>query len=177
LEVPLPLHISLSRSIQVPAERREELLNNVTNVIKASQIKAFHVAPSGLKWVSNYDGTRWFLALTLEKPDHDELNRLLTLCNRIVIAQGYPALYAEAIAAVADFSSYFHFSLAWSLVSDVLNKDMISLLERVWQSDIGIVCQRIRIPVNSVLLKIGNNVHSIDLGTKISASSSNNTFR
>jgi hypothetical protein len=130
-----------------------------------------------LKWVSNYDSTRWFLALALEKPNHDELNHLLTTCNRIVIAQGYPALYTEVASSSADFSSYFHFSLAWSLVPDMLSKGMSSSLDKVWQSQVGIGCQSMRIPVNSVLLKIGNNVHSIELGSKISASSSNNTFR
>jgi len=141
LDVAQPLHISLSRSLQVPTQRREELLSSMRSAITSSRVNRFDIAPGGLKWVSNYDQTRWFLALELEKPENDGLNRLLKACNQAAFAQQYPTLYTETNDQSADFSKYFHFSLAWSLIPDTSHKNMTAMLEKVWATTAGIECQ------------------------------------
>lgn len=55
---------------------------------------SFHLAPVGLRWVPNYEGTRWFLVLRLARPGGDQLNRLLQACNLVAAASGLPLLYA-----------------------------------------------------------------------------------
>lgn len=55
-----------------------------------------------LDWVSNYEGTRWFLVLRLAKPAEDALNQLLHISNKLVGSFGQPVLYAEA----ADYTGH-----------------------------------------------------------------------
>ena len=53
----------------------------------------FVVVPTSLDWVPNFDGTRWFLVLRLDRAPENELNRLLALSNRCLAVYGQPPLY------------------------------------------------------------------------------------
>ncbi|KAJ5580989.1 hypothetical protein N7450_007290 [Penicillium hetheringtonii] len=57
--------------------------------------RPFHVSPQTLKWVSNYEKTRWFLVLRVSRPKYNNLNRLLNLCNSVLHRFGQPPLYAK----------------------------------------------------------------------------------
>jgi len=178
LGVTLPLHISLSRSLQVPTEGREELLSAVTETISKAGVNSFTVTSRGLKWVSNYDGTRWFLALVLNRVDNDGLNRLLVACNQVAGGKGYPTLYTKQRDAQnrdeEDYSNCFHFSLAWSLASNIDAKSSDVVLEDIWK---GSVAHGLEVLVDTVLVKIGNAVHSIKLDSRTKASSQQNAFK
>lgn len=50
-----------------------------------------------LKWVPNFDRSRWFLVLGIKKPENDELNRLLTACNAAAQDCGHPGLYVGGV--------------------------------------------------------------------------------
>ncbi|KAF2674920.1 hypothetical protein BT63DRAFT_435931 [Microthyrium microscopicum] len=172
LDAPLPLHISLSRSLQVPTEGRDELLSAVTDSITNTAVKSFPAEASRLKWVPNYDKTRWFLSLALKRPPYDELKLLLVACNKTAKAKGYPMLYTRPNSSdqdmdSRDYTEFFHFSLAWSLASDIDAKSSNAVLDDIWKNS---EAQDLDIMVDTVLAKIGNAIHSIKLGSRASRS-------
>lgn len=89
----LPLHISLSRTLQIKSEDREHFLHVLNASLRKSAVKSFNIRFSSLKWVPNFERNRWFLVLSIDKPAQDELNRLLNACNETAERCGYPALY------------------------------------------------------------------------------------
>ncbi|GKZ36785.1 poly(U)-specific 3'-to-5' RNA exonuclease, partial [Aspergillus brasiliensis] len=134
----LPLHISLSRPVVLRTEQRQLFLEAFQAQLKELQIPTFNVTTNSLDCVSNYEKTRWFYVLRAEKPEEDNLNRLLWLSNRALARFEQPPLYesTQDVAAVrkskdsgttvsrvsresgqtgADYSRCFHISLAWSL--------------------------------------------------------------
>lgn len=152
---------------------------------------SFEVTVSSLDWVPNYENTRWFLVMRLNKPTSDGLNRLLRISNQCLSAFGQPALYerpkqtqetktrggrtgrgrgeaARRVSAVPtieqsqeDCSSSFHISIAWSLF-----EPSDSTRELVNAIDIK-SAQGIGITFSSVKAKIGNTIISPALPTKI----------
>lgn len=50
---------------------------------------------SGMGWVPNFEGNRWFFVLQVEKPANDGLNRLLHTSNKAAEAFGKPPLYMK----------------------------------------------------------------------------------
>ncbi|KAJ5641824.1 hypothetical protein N7490_005824 [Penicillium lividum] len=112
----LPLHISLSRPVVLRTEQRNSFEESLQKKIVESQISPFFLTPDGLKWVSNYERTRWFLVLHVAKPEQDSLNGLLHLSNRVLDGFNQPPLYASRNTPhTQDFSDCFHISLAWTL--------------------------------------------------------------
>jgi U6 snRNA phosphodiesterase len=62
----------------------------------------FRIRFTTLAWVSNYENTRWFLVLRIERPTSDELNRLLGASNSVVISFGQQPLYVpDAITTIS----------------------------------------------------------------------------
>lgn len=177
LGAPLPLHISLSRTLQIKTEDRESFLGTLDVALRRAAVQAFNYAFCGLKWVPNYERNRWFLVLGIEKPAHDELNRLLSTCNEAVLRSGFPALYAggkgdgpmENNSPTArspeggdvDRSDRFHVSIAWNLEEpDPQWVDLVQDLD---------VDSHIRAPQASfdvVKARVGNVVHNFDLKTR-----------
>ncbi|KAJ4984274.1 hypothetical protein SVAN01_10243 [Stagonosporopsis vannaccii] len=178
LGAPLPLHISLSRTLQIKTEDRESFLGNLEVALRRAAVQAFHFAFRGLRWVPNYERSRWFLVLGIEKPAHDELNRLLSACNEAARKSGFPALYAggkgdgpmENNSPTArssdehdsiDRSENFHISIAWNLEEpDPQWVDLVRGLH---------VDSHIRSPQASfgvVKARVGNVVHNFDLRTR-----------
>lgn len=147
------------------------------------KVGRFHVKTDGLDWVSNFEKTRWFLVLRIIKPMNNELNRLLALSNQSLAAFQQPPLYknpppttthakkrdtekfrtqrSTTSAAVADYSDYFHISIAWSL-TEPSQEDK----QRVASVELGKV-KEIEVPFNSVKLKIGNSVHNLELPIRV----------
>jgi hypothetical protein len=124
--------------------------------------------PDTLKWVSNYEKTRWFLVLHVAKPHNDELNRLLHVSNRALACFDQPPLYTPSRdsrprASVAhdrqhaDYSDCFHISIAWSLSGPDEGE-----AERVAAIDLKSL-QGLEVRFDSVKAKIGNHVESIPL--------------
>lgn len=93
LSASLPLHISLSRTLQIKTDRREDFLETLTSSLRKSAVSPFDVRFASLKWVPNFERNRWFLVLGIEKPPSDELNRLLESCNAASEKCGHPGLY------------------------------------------------------------------------------------
>ncbi|PVH83419.1 hypothetical protein DL98DRAFT_413198 [Cadophora sp. DSE1049] len=93
--VPLPLHVSLSRSLGFLAPQKDEFVDSLGRVLKVSGIRPFDITFTGLKWVANFERTRWFLVLSILKPESDGLNKLLHVCNSVVKQYGQPPLYPK----------------------------------------------------------------------------------
>ncbi|THV54392.1 hypothetical protein BGAL_0027g00020 [Botrytis galanthina] len=100
LGVPLPLHVSLSRSIGFSKDVKDTFLTSFEQVIKSSGVRPFEMAFSGLAWVPNYEKTRWFLVLRVNTPESNALNKLLHVSNKVVEEFGQPPLYANSRTSV-----------------------------------------------------------------------------
>jgi hypothetical protein len=178
LGAPLPLHVSLSRTLQIKTDDREMFLGTVNSSLRRAAVQAFHLDFRGLKWVPNFERNRWFLVLGITKPAHDELNRLLSACNEAAQKSGHPALYSggkgdgpmETNSPTADphlthdradRSENFHVSIAWNLTEP--DPEWISLAQSV---DVN---KHIRSPqpfVDVVKARVGNVVHNFDLSAR-----------
>ncbi|KAF2626894.1 hypothetical protein BU25DRAFT_342818 [Macroventuria anomochaeta] len=178
LGAPLPLHVSLSRTLQIKTDDRETFLGTLSSSLRRAAVQAFYFDFRGLKWVPNFERNRWFLVLGIRKPAHDELNRLLSACNEAAQTSGHPALYSggkgdgpmETNSPTAgphlkhdktDRSENFHVSIAWNLTEP--DTEWVSLVQSM---DVD---EHIRLPQASfdvVKARVGNVVHNFDLGTR-----------
>ncbi|OOF96368.1 hypothetical protein ASPCADRAFT_206554 [Aspergillus carbonarius ITEM 5010] len=175
----LPLHISLSRPVVLRTEQRQPFLEEFQSALKESLIPSFDVTTTSLDCVSNYEKTRWFYVLRADKPEADNLNRLLHLSNRSLARFEQPPLYetSQDVAAVLksksrtvqpqasrgthqtgnDYSHCFHVSLTWSLTGPTAEEK---------EQIVSIDLQKVRglsIRFDCIKVKIGNNVSSIPL--------------
>ncbi|KAF2467385.1 uncharacterized protein BDR25DRAFT_266781, partial [Lindgomyces ingoldianus] len=89
----LPLHISLSRTLQIQTGDRDACLDTLTSSLRKAAVRPFGIRFASLKWVPNFERNRWFLVLSIAKPPQNELNRLLDACNEAAERCGYPGLY------------------------------------------------------------------------------------
>jgi hypothetical protein len=188
LGAPLPLHISLSRTIPIQTDQRAGFLAELETKIRGTGVRAFKVRlDGGLEWASNEDGTRRFLVVkpsALEGSGRVELQKLLDACNEVVIRHGLAkGLYADK---GGEIGGAFHFSIAWSLGPELegvereadhengarkkRKRDAGSelevksrSLERAWSSPTGKAVKEIEIPFDKVLARVGNVVHAIHL--------------
>ncbi|KAF2636590.1 hypothetical protein P280DRAFT_409034 [Massarina eburnea CBS 473.64] len=181
LGTPLPLHISLSRTLQIRTDDREPFLQTLITSLRKAAVRPFSVRFSRLKWVPNFDRNRWFLVLVAEKPAQDELNRLLAACNDAARRCRHPALYtggrgdgpmdgntSEATAGKrrkssqdVDCTENFHVSIAWNLVEP--DPAWSGLVQKL---DISNHVDGLEMSFNVVKAKIGNAVSSIDLASR-----------
>jgi len=184
LAAPLPLHISLSRSLQIPSEQRDAFLLRVAQALSRAAVSCpLEVGLDRLLWASNFDRSRWFLALGVARPPGDSLNGLLCACNAAAEASGFPLLYEDGgdggggdaddervseddseSRAHPNRLDCFHFSLAWSLTGP--DDDSKERLESLWISPEAAPVREMRVQFDRVLVKIGNAIHTIDLGSK-----------
>jgi len=93
----LPLHLSLSRTLQVKTDEREAFVETLNSSLRKVAVRPFRIRFSRLKWVPNFERNRWFLVLGVDKPAQDELNRLLEACNEAAEKCGHPSLYTGGI--------------------------------------------------------------------------------
>ena len=153
------------------------------------------MAVRGLEWVANYEQTRWFLVLKLERAPQNGLNKLLHLSNQTVVSFGQPPLYTDLLqysasgqsrkrqagneyrwketrAAASSFvipSGPSHdIDLSSNLhisIGWTLGAPTERLRERL--NCTGVDFQTLKIDVNTVKVKIGNGITAVSLSTKI----------
>jgi hypothetical protein len=181
LGAPLPLHVSLSRTLQIRTEDREVFLETLTSCLRKAAVQSFHFRFQGLKWVPNFERNRWFLVLSIEKPVQDELNRLLSACNEATGRCGHHGLYVgghgdgptenntprdeskrrksqQHEGEIVDRSDRFHISIAWNLEEP--DSNWTSLIKTI---DVSKYLESPRASFDVVKARIGNMVHNIDL--------------
>lgn len=153
----------------------------------------------GLEWVANYEKTRWFLVLKLEKPPQNGLNKLLHLSNQTVTDFGQPPLYTDSLQSSTDGQSRKRQAGNGSRSKGITGAAASSSMTRSGPStDIdmsssfhisigwtlgapthglrervdatGIDFQTIKVDINTVKAKIGNGITAISLATKIDTS-------
>jgi hypothetical protein len=190
LGAPLPLHVSLSRTLQIRTEDKEAFVDTLRSSVRKAAVSAFHFNFVGLNWVPNFERNRWFLVLSIEKPLQNELNRLLIACNEATNKCGHPGLYVggpgdgpmeDSNGAKrrksehheeqdSDFSSRFHISIAWNLeepdsewTSLVKDIDVRKHIESP-QSTFDVVKARVGNVVHNVNLRVARSCHSLGLG-------------
>lgn len=150
---------SLREELKIPESCREYRLGYL--FLSILIFARFQAKPDTLKWVSNYEKTRWFLVLHVAKPAEDSLNRLLKLFNDALAKFNQPTLYTNSHQgskqSQVDFSDYFHISIAWSL-SEPTESDN----EFIRNIDIQQVRQ-LSVNFNCIKAKVGNNVTSMPL--------------
>jgi hypothetical protein len=174
----LPLHVSLSRTLQIKTDDRESFLGTLNTSLRRAAVQAFRFDFRGLKWVPNYERNRWFLVLGIKKPVHDELNRLLCACNEAAQKSGHPALYSggkgdgpmDSNSPTArspiehiktDRSDMFHVSIAWNLAEP--DAEWVSLVQDM---DVDKLIDSPRAAFDVVKARVGNVVHNFDLVTR-----------
>lgn len=174
----MPLHVSLSRTLQIKTDDRESFLGTLRGSLRRAAVQAFNFEFHCLKWVPNYQRNRWFLVLGIKMPTHDELNRLLCACNEAAQKCGHPALYSggkgdgpmetnsptarpQSVPDNADRSENFHISIAWNLTEPV--SEWVSLVQSM---DIGRHIRSPQAPFDVVKARVGNTVHNFDLGSR-----------
>lgn len=160
------------------------------------KLHSFEVTVRGLEWVANYENTRWFLVLKLEKAPQNGLNKLLHLSNQTVTSFGQPPLYINSQqssvndqsrkrqAGSVGRSKEIRRAASSSTTSrtETLNDlDMSSSFHisigwtlgvptqgmRERLNSSGIDSQAIKLDVNTVKVKIGNGITAISLAAKI----------
>lgn len=78
----------------MPTDSRAPFLDALTKELRHSGARPFEACFEGLKWVPNFDRSRWFLVLGVRRPANDDLNRLLLAANQAAKKFGYPELYS-----------------------------------------------------------------------------------
>ncbi|KAE8451056.1 hypothetical protein EG329_004728 [Mollisiaceae sp. DMI_Dod_QoI] len=188
LGTPLPLHISLSRPIGLSTEQKDDFVASLDRAIKSSAIRPFDVSFTCLDWVPNFENTRWFLVLRLQKPDLDGLNKLLYTSNAVVQEYSQPPLYAKPTQSnvkyrtkfesrkvatkktaspwidMEDFSTAFHISIAWTLAAP--SPELLELTKSLTSNNFDKIKQ-IRVAVEEIKAKVGNIVTNMPLPKSI----------
>ncbi|KAK5092045.1 poly(U)-specific 3'-to-5' RNA exonuclease [Exophiala xenobiotica] len=161
-------------SYKLQSSLRSEL-GELTKAIQIARIPAFDVRVSGVRWVSNFDGTRHFLIVNLTKPGENQLQTLLSICNKLARQFGLPELYAHSeinavgvqkqpgapldnqeAAVPPQPDDKFHISIAWTLVKPKCNS---CVLDEEIHRKLG----SIKLSFQDVLIKIGNVISNVHL--------------
>lgn len=170
----LPLHISLSVPLILTTENKDNFEQDISDEVRSAKVPAFKVVPAGIRWVHNFDMSRYFLILTLRRPPGDELHTLLTTCNRVARKYNLAELYMNAHPTVVGIPSKstsvgevipvttkpqdhdkFHISIGWTL-----HKPDSSIEEPILKPA---SFEDFKISFDNVLLKIGSNISTINL--------------
>lgn len=157
-----PLHISLSAPLVLSTEQKESFLDSISTRLNHAHIKPFTTEATKIEWVANHDRTRFFLVLKLSRPEEDELNKLLSMCNSTARQFNLPQLYADSVDAsqiqlktktqqtMIDRTDAFHISVAWNL-DEPGDHAPQSLAD-----SIGDQLQSLKVSFSVLKLKIGN---------------------
>lgn len=185
LGVPLPLHISLSRTLQLHGTQRDAFVEALNTETKRASLRPLDATFTSLKWVSNHEANRFFLVLGIARPEHDGLNKLLKASNRVAGAFGLPQLYANTQSQTrhatkskkgrrkltrddelafmedeGDFSDAFHISIAWTL--DPFSNSIGSSIDLSTDDNELRKLRSLSVHFSAVKAKIGNAVHTLD---------------
>jgi hypothetical protein len=169
----LPLHISLSAPLVLKTEQKQPFQDSIKARLDSTHIEPFTVAARRLDWVANHDRSRFFLVLKLSKPENDELNKLLSICNATAAQFDLSQLYDDVAAIdpgsavrprsktlekVIDKSDAFHISIAWTL-EDPDDRHMRRLVELIDDLPYGL-----KVSFSHLKIKIGNAVIDLPFG-------------
>lgn len=175
LGVQLSLHISLSAPLVLKTGQRDPFQQSIGTKLSQSHVKPFAVGVTGLAWVANNDRTRFFLVLKLSKPENDELNHLLSICNTTARQFGLPQLYTDSASPplrlrsntepkLADRSEAFHISIAWTLKEpDQQAQAYLVDLERDHLQSLMVSFSLLKLKIGNAVIDI-SLVHSRDVG-------------
>lgn len=176
LETQLPLHISLSAPLSIPSDKKDAFADKLQQSLPV--LGPLEIKLSSLDWVSNSEGSRWFLVLRCEHPG---LDKLLAWSNNVCREFSLERLYAqtkgkqepireagkrrklsiaEADSDSAGQNNYFHFSIAWTL-NEPQHRDDLQASKGVDQKVRQ--ARLITVSIDTVKIKIGNVVTSLDL--------------
>ena len=146
-----------------------------------------------MEWVANYENTRWFLVLKLERAPQNGLNKLLHLSNRTVVGFGQPSLYTDSSVNGQTWRSQAVIvsrskrakggpsssSISRSGASSDVDMSSSFHISIGWTLDAptqdmrqklnttGVNFEAIKIEVNTVKVKIGNGITAVSLASKI----------
>lgn len=151
-----------------------------------------------LEWVVNYEKTRWFLVLKLERAPQDGLNKLLHVSNQTVTSFGQAPLYTNSLedshsgqprkrqAANASGPKGNRVTASSSMnqsrVSSNIDMSSNFHVSIGWTLSVptqglneklnttGINLQALKVDVNTIKIKIGNAITAVSLETKIDSS-------
>ncbi|EGY15251.1 hypothetical protein VD0002_g6841 [Verticillium dahliae] len=187
LNAPLPLHISLSKSLSLTTANKDAFLDALTSSLRptSAAVKGpFTVSPSGLAFYKSPDSDRAFLVLRVADPKakppipgtsaNPQLRELLRRCNTVASSRGLPTLYAsrdqveaankgEADAeADALVDNAFHVSIAWTFA--LPDEEMCIRTYRIFRAPSFKKLRNWEVRVSGVKVKIGNVVTHVLLG-------------
>ena len=157
----------------------------------------FEVSVTGFDWTANYQRTRWFLVMRLDRAPQDGLNELLRMSNTIVQRFGQPTLYTDSQPsrathpmypqahkkprkdsakpdAASSTDSLSHMELVDASASFhvsigwTLTTPSDSLSKKLKHASHDF--QGMKISIDSVKVKIGNSITSIPLASTIDTS-------
>jgi hypothetical protein len=185
----LPLHVSLSRTLQINTDDREPFLKTMSVAVRRCAVRAFNFEFQSLKWVPNFERNRWFLVLGIKQSKLNELNRLLQACNDATQYSGHPGLYTGGVGDGPmeshdsndgpkrrrvdknevdknephshDYSQYFHVSIAWNLAEP--DTEWTTLVQNI---DTSKFIQAPEAASDAVKVRVGNTVHNIALANR-----------
>ncbi|KAK9387597.1 U6 snRNA phosphodiesterase Usb1 [Lipomyces mesembrius] len=147
LGAPLPLHISLSQSLMLATDDRDDFVRSVWAAID-DNLPFFSVKFTSADWLVNPSHTREFYAL--RATPSDQLTAILEATNHVCQAMSYPTLDDAG----------FHVSLAWRLPNQANSR-------RRRRDDSDEIEQRVmntfEVKVEAVKIKIGRTVYRKDL--------------
>jgi hypothetical protein len=184
LQVPLPLHISLSAPLVLRTENKDSFLDTITEGLTSVIRSLRHpitVRPASLSWHVNEDKSRYFLVLRIQDTQNSSnpsaltlLNQLLLASNKAALQYNQPQLYTKLKrqAGSSDFSPYFHISIAWSLPSpdhDLQDDDL--KLQPAVDAILKELCEDMIVSFDAVKIRIGQIVTALPIGSKQSHSS------
>ncbi|KAL8867211.1 MAG: hypothetical protein Q9174_005809 [Haloplaca sp. 1 TL-2023] len=178
LEADLPLHISLSQTLMLATEQRQSFIDALDEAIAGSHSDSFLVTFDALRWVPNQENNRWFLVLQVRPPSNEGLHRLLEASNRVAQQFKQPTLYTQHVDSSRVPNSAirypsktcsgeaipFHVSMGWTL-----QRPVECHFDEKFQSKVAVHAGSLSLNVQTVKVKIGNNVTSISLQNGASA--------
>jgi hypothetical protein len=168
--VALPLHISLSRSLGLRTEQKDEFFLSLKDSISGSGARAFETYFEQLQWHPNEDRTRWFLVLRVADKD-EVLLKLLHTCNSVAVKYAQPKLYEDDHAhdemkqssrRMSKITEKFHISIAWSL-EEPPSSSVTSDSNAACTMDLPPAIHSLRVPFGEVKVRIGQDVTSMPL--------------
>lgn len=178
LQVPLPLHISLSAPLVLRTENKDSFLDTITQGLSSVIRSLRHpitVRPASLSWHANDDKSRYFLVLRVQDSQQTDpsaltlLNQLLSASNRAAHQYDQPQLYTKLKrqAGTDDFSPYFHISIAWSLPSSDcdLHDDNLALQSGI-TAILEELCENMIVSFDAVKIRIGQIVTALPIGSQ-----------
>ena len=155
---------------------------------------------TGFDWTANYEKTRWFLVMHLDRAPKDGLNELLRMSNTVVQRFGQPTLYTDSQSSRATHPMYTQVhknhrkdstkSGSASSKDSLPHTELANYVDASTSFHVSIGWtltppsdsssknfkhashdfQAMKISVDSVKVKIGNSITSIPLVSKIDTS-------